>query len=173
MATTQRWNPFMRDFVTLRDAVDRLFEDSIVAPDRLLSSATRGQRPMAVEICETPDELVVRALVPGVTPENLDVEYHEGTLSLRARTETPAAHDDWTWHVREFGYGEMARVISLPKQIDVERAQAMFRDGILTLHLPKAASAKPRHIKVVSADASVDQRSIASGEQPAPAGSAS
>src|SRR5918998_4473682 len=120
----QRWNPFLRDFVSLRDAVDRLFEESFVSPERLLATAGGGTRPMALEIYETPDQVVVRALTPGITPENLDIQYDQGTLSLRARTETPAAHDDWTWHLREFGYGEMTRAIRLPVEIDADRSRA-------------------------------------------------
>jgi len=147
--TVTRWNsPFLRDFVSLRDAMDRLFEESFVSPDRLFSGTAGSARIMPVEIVETPDDVVVRALVPGVTPENLDVQYHQGVLTLKARTETPQAHDDWTWHVREFGYGEMTRAISLPRPIDVEHADAAFENGILTLRLPKSEQAKPKQIKV-------------------------
>ena len=144
----QRWNPFLRDFVSLRDAVDRLFEESFVSPERLFSTVGGGTRSMALEVYETPDQVVVRALCPGVTPEDLDVQYDQGVLTLRARTETPAAHDDWTWHLREFGYGEMTRSISLPTQIDADKAHAEFMNGILSLYLPKAESARPRQIKV-------------------------
>ena len=146
--TMQRWNPFLRDFVSLRDAVDRLFEESVVSPDRLFTWGVSGSRPMPVEIYETPDDLVVRALTPGVAPENLDVQYQQGTLTLRAKTEPPQAHDDWTWHLREFGYGEMTRTFTLPRKIDAERAEASFQHGILTLRLPKAEDAKPRTIRI-------------------------
>lgn len=146
--TIQRWNPFLRDFVSLRDAVDRLFEESFVSPDRLTSWRGTATRPMPLEIYETPDELVVRALTPGVSPDQLDIQYQQGTLTLRARTETPAAHDDWAWHVREFGYGEMVRTVSLPREIDAARAEASFEHGVLTLRLPKAEEAKPRQIPI-------------------------
>ncbi len=146
--TMQRWNPFLRDFVSLRDAVDRLFEESYVSPERLFTWGTTTARPMPVEMYETPDELVVRALTPGVSPENLDVQYQQGTLVLRAKTEPPAAHDDWTWHVREFGYGEMTRTFTLPKDVDADRAEASFEHGILTLRLPKVEEAKPKTIRI-------------------------
>jgi HSP20 family protein len=146
--TMQRWNPFLRDFVSLRDAVDRLFEESFVSPERLMSWRGTGTRPMPLEIYETPDDIVVRALTPGVAPDQLDVLYQQGTLTLRARTETPSAHDDWTWHLREFGYGEMVRTISLPREINAEAAEASFEHGVLTLRLPKADEAKPRQIPI-------------------------
>jgi HSP20 family protein len=146
--TIQRGNPFLRDFVSLRDAVDRLFEESVVSPDRVMNWRGSGVRPMPLEIYETPDELVVRALTPGVSPDQLEVQYQQGSLTLRARTESPSAHDDWAWHLREFGYGEMVRTISLPREIDADRAEASFEHGILTLHLPKAEEAKPRQIPI-------------------------
>jgi HSP20 family protein len=146
--TMQRWNPFLRDFVSLRDAVDRLFEESFVSPERLMSWRGTGTRPMPLEIYETPDDIVVRALTPGVAPDQLDVQYQQGTLTLRARTEIPSAHDDWTWHLREFGYGEMVRTISLPREINAEAAEASFEHGVLTLRLPKADEAKPRQIPI-------------------------
>jgi HSP20 family protein len=145
--TIQRWNPFLRDFVSLRDAVDRLFEESFVSPDRLFASSG-GARPMGLEVYETPDEVVVRAMTPGVSSQDLDVQYHEGVLTLRARTQAPETHDDWTWHLREIPYGEMVRSITLPRQIDAEKAQASFADGVLTLRLPKTEQAKPRTIPI-------------------------
>jgi HSP20 family protein len=142
----------MRDFVSLRDAVDRLFEESFVSPERLFSWAFgTGGRAMPLEIYETPDELVIRALMPGVTPENLEVQYQQGVLALRGRTEAPPAHDDWTWHLREFGHGEMTRTVTLPREIDPDQAQATFENGILTLRLPKREEAKPKTIRVVPA----------------------
>jgi HSP20 family protein len=161
--TMQRWNPFLRDFVSLRDAVDRLFEESFVSPERLLAAGASGGRTMPVEIHETPDELVVRALMPGVSPENLDVQYQQGTLTLRARTEPPAAHDDWSWHLREFGYGEMTRTFTLPREIDAERAEASFQHGILTLRLPKAEAAKPKTIRLSATGQGGQSEQIAAG----------
>lgn len=148
--TIQRYNnPLLRDFVSLRDAVDRLFDESFVSPQKLLSwNGGVNGRPMPLEIYETQDDIFVRALTPGVAPDQLDVQYQQGMLTLRAKTEPPAAHDDWAWHVREFGYGEMTRTVSLPKEIDVDGAAASFEHGVLTLRLPKAEQAKPRQISI-------------------------
>ena len=144
----ERWNPFLRDFVSLRDAVDRLFQESFVSPERLFTGTSTMAFRMPLEVYETPDEIVVRALTPGVSAENLEVHYQQGVLTLRARTQAPEVHDDWTWHLREFGYGEMTRSITLPKEIDPDRAQAQFQDGILTLRCPKSEQAKPKQIRV-------------------------
>ena len=144
----ERWNPFLRDFVSLRDAVDRLFQESVVSPERLFSVGSGMGFRMPLEVYETPEEIVVRALTPGVTADGLDVNYQQGVLTLRARTQAPESHDGWTWHLREFGYGEMTRAITLPKEIDADRAQAHFQDGVLTLRLPKSEQAKPKQIRV-------------------------
>jgi HSP20 family protein len=143
-----RWSPFFRDVVSFRDAVDRLFEESFVNADRLFSWTGIAARTMPLEMVETPDEIVVRALVPGVAPDKLEVSYHQGLLTLRAQTEAQPSHDNWVWHVREFGYGEMIRSISLPKAVDPDRAVATFENGILTLRLPKAEHEKPKQIKI-------------------------
>ncbi len=158
--TMQRFNlnPVLRDFVSLREAVDRLFDESFVSPTKAWSGT--GSRPMPLEIYETPDEIVVRALTPGVAPDQLDIQYQQGVLTLRASTQTPAAHDDWAWHIREFGYGEMLRTVTLPKEIDVDRANATFEHGVLTLRLPKAEQAKPRQISI----SGYQQAEIGSGE---------
>ena len=72
-------------------------------------------------------------------------------LTLRARSQAPESHDDWTWHLREIPYGEMVRSITLPRQIDAEHAQASFADGVLTLRMPKTEQAKPRTIPIQQA----------------------
>jgi HSP20 family protein len=143
-------SPLLQDFVTLRDAMDRLFAESFVDPARLLSVGGSA-RTMPLEVYETPDSLVVKALVPGIAPESLDVQFNQGVLTIHARTEPPQANDDWTWYMREIGYGEYTRSLSLPTQINVDGVSSTFENGILTLTFPKAEEAKPRQIKVTPA----------------------
>lgn len=141
--------PLLTDFVTLRDAMDRLFEQSFVNPARLLSSNGVGMT-MPLEVYETPDEVVVKAVVPGISPESLDITYNQGTLTLNAKNEAPKADQGWTWYLREIGYGEMTRAISLPVEVDADHVQTTFENGILTLRLPKVETARPKQIKVSS-----------------------
>lgn len=143
-------SPVFQDFVTLRDAMDRLFAESFVDPAHLLSVGGTA-RTMPLEVYETPDSLVVKALVPGIAPDSLDVQFNQGVLTIHAKTEPPQAHDDWTWFIREIGYGEYTRSLSLPTQIDVDGVQTGFENGILTLTFPKAEAARPRQIKVTPA----------------------
>jgi HSP20 family protein len=137
--------------MSLRDAMDRLFEESFVNAGNWHSLTSNGTRYMPLDIYETPDEIVVRALLPGVTGEGLDVQYHNGVLSLRACSDAPELAEGYRWIVREITPGEMIRQITLPREIDVDRANASFENGILTLVLPKTEEAKPKQIKVMPA----------------------
>ncbi|HEX5013075.1 MAG TPA: Hsp20/alpha crystallin family protein [Candidatus Limnocylindrales bacterium] len=144
---TRLASPLFRDFVTLRDAVDRLFEESFVDPARFISNGL-GSRTMPMEIYETPDAVIVKALVPGVSPSDLDATVQDGVLTIKAKTETPQANDDWNWHLREIGYGEFSRSVSLPAKVDVDQANSQFENGILTLTLPKALESRPTRISI-------------------------
>ena len=157
----------LREFTTLRDAMDRLFEDSFVNPGNLYSLAgNAGSRYLPIDVYETPDEFVVRAHVPGVTPDGLEVNYQQGVLTLRATTEQPKVEDSWRWYVREIGAGEVTRQITLPREIDVDHATANFENGVLTLKLPKSAAAKPRKITIgAGSESSNGHAQIESGPQ--------
>lgn len=138
----------VREFTTLRDAMDRLFEDSFVNPGSWHSLSGNGARYLPIDLYETPDAFVLRAHVPGVTPDALEVNYQQGILTLRATTPAPDVQESWRWYAREIGAGEVTRQISLPRQIDVEHVQAHFENGVLTLNLPKSDEAKPRRIAI-------------------------
>ena len=144
---TRLASPWFRDFVTLRDAVDRLFEESFVDPARVLTIGG-GTRAMPMEIYETPENVTVKALVPGVAPDDLDVTVQDGMLTIKAKSETPQASDDWAWHAREIGYGEYSRSVSLPTKVDIDQAESRLENGILTLTLPKAAESRPARIEI-------------------------
>ena len=103
-----------------------------------------------VDIIERPDELLVIADVPGVSAEAIDVRYEQGDLTLEAHVE-PRQSADTNYLLREYGVGAFRRVFRLGETIDSNRISAEVSNGVLTLHLPKAESAKPRQIKVKSA----------------------
>jgi HSP20 family protein len=166
MALWRESSPF-RDFVSLRNAMDQLFEESFVRPDRLFSLVAGTTRTMPMEVYETEDAYVVRTLVPGVTQENLSIQYHDGALTLQASAQSDGAHDDWTWHLREIPYGAFTRTIQLPKSIDVDAAKAEFVNGVLTLTLPKSAEAKPKQIPISVAGTEPQQIGAGAGSEAA------
>ena len=146
----------LRDFMTLRDAVDRLFDDRFSSPGSWYS-LSGSPRYLPMDVYETPDEIVVRAQVPGVTRDNLEVNYQQGVLTLRATMTAPEGEDSWRWYVREIGSGEITRQVTLPREVDIDRANASFQDGVLTLTLPKSADAKPRRISINGANGGQQQ----------------
>jgi HSP20 family protein len=138
----------LRDFMTVRDAMDRMFEDRWVSPGSWLTWSSVGANYLPLDIYETADDIVVRAVVPGVNAEGLDIQFQGGVLTLRAKSEEPAVPDGATWLVHEVTPGEYIRQVTLPKAVDAEKARTTFENGVLALTLPKTADAKPKQIRV-------------------------
>lgn len=99
-----------------------------------------------VDIVEKADELVVRADVPGVAPDGIDVHFEDGTLAIHAKV--PPRNQDVDFLVREYGVGDFYREFRVNETVDVGKISAELADGVLTLHLPKIEAAKPRKITV-------------------------
>jgi HSP20 family protein len=100
-----------------------------------------------VDIIERADELVILADMPGVQSENIDINFEDGTLSIHGRV-TNGRLDREEFLLREYGIGDYYRTFRISEQIDPSRISAEMANGVLTLRLPKAESAKPRKIKV-------------------------
>jgi HSP20 family protein len=139
-----RWEPF-KEFMTLRQAMDRIFEDSIIRPARLWGEGS-GRVSLPLDVYETRDAFVVRASLPGVKPEDVDITMEGNTLTIRGETKTPP--EEGTYLLQEQRYGPFARSIELGTAAQPEKAEASFKNGVLTLTIPKAEEAKPRVIKV-------------------------
>jgi HSP20 family protein len=110
-----------------------------------------GTTYLPLDIFETADEIVVRAVVPGVEPEDIDIQLQGGVLTLRARSSETVIPDGASWLVQEISPGEYIRQVTLPRAVDADNAHSTFDNGILTLTLPKTADAKPKQIKIGSA----------------------
>lgn len=155
MATIVRWTPF-DEMVSLRGAMDRLFEESFVRPSRS-SAVTNGNIAMErlpVDLYETDEELILKARLPGVNPEDVEITINREELLIKADLRSDAALDaakDWDWYRHELYHGPVGRRMSLPTLIDSDKVEATFRNGELTLVLPKAEEVKPRSIKVKTA----------------------
>ena len=140
-----RWEPF-NELVTLRDAMDRLFEESFVRPGRVLGMPSAGMLP--VDLYQADGSLVVKAPLPGVKPEDIDITVVGDQLTIKG--ETKQEQDIKQEHMirQERRYGAFSRTISLPNPVDTSKANATFENGVLTLTLPVAEEAKPKEIKV-------------------------
>ncbi|HLZ63708.1 MAG TPA: Hsp20/alpha crystallin family protein [Ktedonosporobacter sp.] len=143
MANITRYNPF-QEMVSLREAMDRLFEDSFISPR--LSSGVWG-RGVGSNLYETAEGFTLQIPLPGVKAEDVDITVQQDTLSLKWETklQTP---EGATSHWSGFQSGQYQQSFTLPSAINPERVEASYRDGILTLNLPKAEHAKARTIKV-------------------------
>ena len=143
MANLTRYNPF-NEVVSLREAMDRLFEDSVISP-RL--SGNFGARGVAANLFETQDGFILQVPMPGVKPEDVEITAQQDTLTLKWETKHQVP-EGATAHWHGFQSGQFQQAFTLPAPINAERAEASATDGVLTLSLPKAEHAKARTLKV-------------------------
>ena len=143
--TMIRWEPF-REMMSLRNAMDRLFEESFVRPSRVWPELERGE--ISVDMYQTANDVVVRAALPGMKPEEVDISITGDTLMIKGehKAEQEVKQEDYFY--KERCYGTFSRSIPIPVQVRAEKAEALFENGVLTLTLPKAEEVKPRQIKV-------------------------
>jgi HSP20 family protein len=141
----ERWDPF-REAVSLRDAMNALFQDSFVRPSGPMGQGAAVALPL--DVSENENEFVVKASLPGVKPEDVQITVLGETLTIQAQSKFEEEKQDERWHIRERRAGSFQRSISLPVPVDSDKAQAAFEHGVLTLSLPKSEQAKPRQIRV-------------------------
>jgi HSP20 family protein len=138
----------LRDFMSMRDAMDRMFEDRWVSPGNWLTWSSVGTNYLPLDIYETADDIVVRAVVPGVSADGINIQFQAGVLTLRAKSEEPEIPEGSTWLVHEVTPGEFIRQVTLPRAVEADGAKTTFENGVLSLTLPKSADSKPKQIKV-------------------------
>jgi HSP20 family protein len=146
MANIVRWEPF-RDLISLREAMDRLFEESFIRP-RAGWLAPLGAEALAVDMYETDQDVVVKSSVPGIKPEDIDITITGDTLTIKGETKSEEKIERANYIRQERRYGAFSRSLTLPTTIVAEKAKAEFENGVLTLTLPKTEEVKPKTIKV-------------------------
>ncbi len=140
---TNRWDPF-RDVMTLNTAMDSLLRDAFV-PAR----AGSVQLPnIAWNVAESADAFWVHAAVPGVQPDQLDLIVNEQSLTIRGEVPAPALPEGAQYRLQEWGAQRFERSVQFPVPLNADAVQASYDQGILTLYLPKAETAKPRRITI-------------------------
>ena len=144
MVNLVRWEPF-REMMSLRQAMDRLFEDSFVRFPHLSGD---GVREFPIDVYQTKKDLVVKAALPGVKPEEVDITITDDAVTIKGEhaEEQETKEDDYLY--RERYYGAFSRSVAIPVKVKGEKAEATFEEGVLTLTLPKAEEIKPRQIKI-------------------------
>jgi HSP20 family protein len=134
---------------TLQDRVDRLFQNSLGRVRGDLGEAFEGTAwSPAVDILETDSDLILRADLPGIDPKDVEVQFENGTLTLRGERKFESDAKEDNFRRVERVYGSFVRSFALPRTLDAEKVEAHYRNGVLEVKLPKRPEAKPKQIKV-------------------------
>ena len=143
MSNLIRWEP-AREMMTLREAMDHLFDDAFTRPLTLRD----GWSAPAIDMYQTDDEIVVKASLPGVKADEVQINITGEILTLKGETKQVEEKKDKAWHMREQRWGAFERAIALPTEVVADKAKAEFENGILTISLPKAEEVKPKIINI-------------------------
>ena len=144
MASLMRWEPF--ETRSLRERMDRLFDDFFRGP-RLIPWES-AELAFPLDVYETEDSLVVKASLPGVKPEEVDISIAGDVLTIKGESRREEEVKEENYHRRELRCGSFCRSVALPSQVEHGKAEASFEHGILTVTLPKSEEVKPKAIKI-------------------------
>lgn len=147
MSTIRWWDP-TGELATTHRMMDRLF-DSLVGPggsERAGPTDPLPTYPMPVDIIETESAYLLRASVPGFAPEQVEITFDEGILAIQAKAEANVENGHWLR--RERPHGNLVRRMQLPAEVQGNRIEAAFADGVLTVTVPKAPRPQPLRIPV-------------------------
>jgi len=139
-----RRDPF-REIMSLRSAMDRLFDSAFFGIPWEWEPLSHE---LALDVAETEDEFVVKASLPGINPDDLDITFSGRTLTIKGEIKEEEKKEDVHYHLRERRYGTFSRSVTLPAPINADAIEARYEAGVLTLHLPKTDEVKPKRIAV-------------------------
>jgi HSP20 family protein len=144
MTLIRRTSPF-GELLSLRQAMDRLFDDSFIRPGTMSGD---GQGALALDVYSDEDSITIEAALPGVRPEDVDISVLGDTLTISGRTSDERKSDESGYSYREIRRGSFSRSLTLPGGLSADAATASFENGMLRLSIPKAEEAKPRQIRI-------------------------
>lgn len=142
-----RWDPF-RDVVTLREAMDRMFEDSYSPQRRVVPDGGQRKFRLPIDAYVTAEEIVIQANMPGVKPEDVEITLEGDTLTIKGQR--PAPLENVNYVLQERTSGEFQRTLTINVPVDANKAEAKFENGLLTLTIPKSEAARPKTIQVTA-----------------------
>ena len=148
---TTRWSPF-REFTDLKREMDYLFDEffgrrTLPSKARKIFPATESYFPL-VDIYEKADEIVIRAGVPGIEKDDIEITFLGNTVTIRGERRRDREVKDENYHYLEHHYGSFSRSIALPTGLNAEDMKARYRNGILEIVIPKSKKKEPRWIEV-------------------------
>ena len=172
--TLVRSTSSLSELVSLRQAMDRLFEEGFVRP-RAWSFSTEGRVGLPLDIRNTADTLVVEAAVPGVKPEDVEITIEDGRLTISAESREEREETKGETLISEIRRGSVSRSVALPQGLEADKATASFENGVLRLSIPRAEAVKPRQIRITPTidGQSTSEQSVDAGAKPVDAGTSS
>ena len=137
-------DPFAREMEAWRNAVLNEMLNEVPA------STYREDRPwaLALDVIETEDAFIVKASLPGINPDELDITFTDNVLTIQGEIKQEQDVEEGKYHLRERRYGMFQRSIALPVPVDADKIEATYKDGVLTLSIPKVEEIKPKKISV-------------------------
>jgi len=142
-----RWDPF-RDLVTLRERMNRLFEDAFTSRSEEKDMLATTWTP-SVDIYETENELVLTADIPGINEKDIEVKIEDNTLSIKGERKMEKETKEENYYRIERSYGNFYRSFTLPHNIDQDKINAEHENGILKITMPKKPELKPKNVKIL------------------------
>lgn len=143
MANLTVFDPF-REMASLRSMMDQVFDNVLTRQ----AEAWRGYEWMALDMYQTDEDIIVKAVLPGIKPEDINVSITNQVLNIRGEVKEEKVSENATYHIRERRSGVVTRAVQLPAPVVSDKARAEFENGILTLVLPKAEEVRPKTISV-------------------------
>lgn len=150
MSKIIRWQP-VNDMLSLRDAMDRLFEDSWVS-NRAWNNVPAAWVEPSVDVYETADSVVLKAVTPGVKPDDVEITVKGNYLAISGESKEETETKDKNYLRRETRTGTFSRMIELPAGLQTDKGDAKFENGVLTITFPKAEQVKPKKIQIKAAE---------------------
>ena len=146
MSNLIRWEP-MREMVTLREAMDRLFDDAFTHPFGQ-TDGWHGSNVPAIDMYQTDNDVVVKAALPGIKADDVQINVTGDVLTIKGEMKEKSETKEKNYHIREQRWGTFERSVMLPTNVVSDKAKAEFEDGVLTITLPKAEEVKPKLITI-------------------------
>lgn len=146
MTNITRWEPY-RELATMRQMLDRFFEDDFARFPSLWERRS-DTMSLALDVAEKDDAFIVKASVPGVPAEDVEVTLTDNVLTIKGEMKADKEINEENYHLRERRFGSFMRSVTLPTAVDADKIEAVNENGVLTLTLPKAEAVKPKKIEV-------------------------
>ena len=141
-----RWDPF-REMWRMRRMMDRMFDSAF---DRQLADWEPEAWSIPLDVVEDEDAFVVKASLPGISPDDLDITFDNNTLTIQGEVKKDEEIEEARYHLRERSYGRFTRTITLSRNVDADRIEANYEKGELRLNVPKTEESKPKRIAIQS-----------------------